>query len=724
MNYKGRLTITLKSDLCAGTGFSYAGLVDSDICTDNVGIPYIPARRIKGCLRQSSEDYLLGNVLTQRDIDRIFGVSGDDSAKGLYVSDAVLPEYEEIKSELLSVCDNPVVDSEKICCFFTHVQGQTKLKDGVAEDNTLRYTRVVNRFSLIDKKEMTFVSNLSFFTEEDSEEIVEKIKKIAKATRNIGLKRNRGLGSIKCSAEFTEVEPSYSEKSMGEEEVLLEFFIKNDSPLMLSREDDSESEKYIPGQALLGCLAGQYLRLTKTTSKEASTDPVFTDLFVNGVTKYMDLVPSENGKAFYPVPSYINKLKKTKALVNMLSFSDSEVYEEKYDPKDGNPPKKLKGQFAYISDDFCVKTKEIETQMVYHHTHKGESKNGEEGLLYCMEVVEPMQEFKGAIYVKRKYADFVTFLLKEGRLSFGKSKSAQYGACNLIGNVTYSTASQEKQIFSDHKEKIVITCLSDSVFINKNGEYTVDGQEIYSLISEQLKLSIPEKRNDDFSRMSISAKHITGYQATWNLRKVPIPAIAAGSCFVYEIDKPLSVFSPFIGVKNHEGYGHIRIDKASEMSYKVKTVDNNDFKITKKELSLTRDMVKKVLIDAVMDDLKLKAIEEKRMSKVSASTLGRITLMLKESMNKPNAKSEFEKRIRSFKRADVEKEGEKIYKYITFSGEDFEKDYSLSKEQEELKGALGMSDDDVKALIQERWTEYAMTVLTIQKYMKTEKKGV
>ena len=50
-----RLIITLKSDLCVGSGYSYAGIIDSDICYDALGLPYIPARRLKGCLREAAE---------------------------------------------------------------------------------------------------------------------------------------------------------------------------------------------------------------------------------------------------------------------------------------------------------------------------------------------------------------------------------------------------------------------------------------------------------------------------------------------------------------------------------------------------------------------------------------------------------------------------------------------------------------------------------------------
>lgn len=50
------LEIILNSDLCAGNGESAGNSVDSDVCIDDAGIPYIPSRRIKGCLKQAAFD--------------------------------------------------------------------------------------------------------------------------------------------------------------------------------------------------------------------------------------------------------------------------------------------------------------------------------------------------------------------------------------------------------------------------------------------------------------------------------------------------------------------------------------------------------------------------------------------------------------------------------------------------------------------------------------------
>ena len=61
------------------------------------------------------------------------------------------------------------------------------------------------------------------------------------------------------------------------------------------------------------------------------------------------------------------------------------------------------GKFISMDDSLAIDVKEVDTKMVYHHSHSGKSRGGEEGILYCMEVVEPMQEFTGRIYTKEKY---------------------------------------------------------------------------------------------------------------------------------------------------------------------------------------------------------------------------------------------------------------------------------------------------------------------------------
>ena len=49
-----KIKIELLSDLCTCSGETYNSMVDMDVVYDENGIPYIPAKRLKGCVRESA----------------------------------------------------------------------------------------------------------------------------------------------------------------------------------------------------------------------------------------------------------------------------------------------------------------------------------------------------------------------------------------------------------------------------------------------------------------------------------------------------------------------------------------------------------------------------------------------------------------------------------------------------------------------------------------------
>ena len=95
-----KLRITLKSDICPGSGYAYSGLVDSDVCFDDVGIPYIPGRRLKGCLKESADMLADNDYLEDTDCEVIFGKSGADRSGGILVGNAYIKGYEELREQL------------------------------------------------------------------------------------------------------------------------------------------------------------------------------------------------------------------------------------------------------------------------------------------------------------------------------------------------------------------------------------------------------------------------------------------------------------------------------------------------------------------------------------------------------------------------------------------------------------------------------------------------
>lgn len=743
MRKTGVLQITLKSDLCIGSGYSYAGIIDSDVCYDTCGIPYIPGKRLKGCLRETAENVLY-SLITEEDIKNIFGTAGNEKGCGLAIGNAYIENYDKIHAELDYVMKSypQLIQPQDILGQFTHVQAQTKIVDGVAEDTALRYTRVVNQYSPFDKtKEITFYAEI-FLDDNESHDKTKtneaKLENIAKATRNIGLKRNRGIGSVKCRIQKVELcqKPEYDKsdgEEYGEREYSISYVLRNEEPLMLSAKSDSHSEKYIAGQRVLGVLASKYLEYPG----KSADDEQFIDLFLNGKVKYTNAMPYKNEKIFYPAPEYVNYLKLSKKLVNtQFSYTDEE---EDYNPEHGNQPKKLKNKFVAIDNENKVEIADVDMSIIYHHSHKGESQGGNEGILYSVEAVRERQYFAGEIYVPGKYVDLVKALLENNELRFGKSTTAQYGKCVLVKELCVKERDSAAKKFKSGTD-IMITFLSDAIFVNASEDdsildYTVYYGDLQKIVANQLKIKFEAQEK---FRPMLQTKQITGYQSKWNLRKQPVPAIKAGSCLVYRLAEDAIISEDFIGERNQEGFGQIRVDSLEEHKYMmeecgvVKNDDPKDIqcnnKRTQKGIQYNNKLIQNILLERIMDKLRLDAITQDSLG-ISSSAIGRATLMLKESMdeNRDNAAqafSSFVNRVESIKNKEVKEEiTNKIIKKI---GKQMENGWSLvhilgykkTAEEVVLLKETGWDEARCKQEVNNRWGEYLLLILTQQKYMK------
>ena len=67
-NYK--LVLELKSPTLIGSGSGFGAEIDTDIVFDELGLPYIPSKRIKGCLRDAIKE-----------IEEMFSLAGVDLEK-------------------------------------------------------------------------------------------------------------------------------------------------------------------------------------------------------------------------------------------------------------------------------------------------------------------------------------------------------------------------------------------------------------------------------------------------------------------------------------------------------------------------------------------------------------------------------------------------------------------------------------------------------------------
>lgn len=722
MRKEGIIRIELKSDLCVASGYSYAGLVDSDICYDDCGIPYIPARRLKGCFKETAES-ILYSLLNENDCKLLFGCWGDNGTKGICFENAHIQNYDKIREEIARCIRVGALNKEDVFSSYTNIQAQTKLNDGVADDKSLRFTRVVNRMSLFNNKNMIFEAKVRF--EDDENASVEtKLHAVVGATKSIGLKRNRGNGAVSCclqdihpvnALDFSSVE------SEGEEEVRLDFIIKNIEPLMISGINDSASVNFIPGQNILGFLANEYLKME---NKDAS-DKAFSDLFLNGNTIYTNLYPCVDGKIFYPAPEYINRLKKSKKIVNSLfDLSKESEKDPSFNTNQNGQPKKLKGVFTTIEQENEVSLYEVGMKSVYHHSKKGDE------ILYKLDAIAEGQFFSGSIYVKEKYKGIVKELLVNSNISFGKSKSAEYGKCELVGKICEN---ENKDSFNAKAgDVIVVNMLSDGIFMGKN-DYSTDRNDVRSRIAEDLGINVETTSEKDLDIIQVT--QVIGFQSMWRLHKNPVPAIKAGSCYTFTLNKDVEIKKNFVGEKNHEGYGMISIKRFSEMTPGIEKKDVWELKLQTEEVKLQTEEVKLLLKNAYKNLICTYQIQERLSgepadSGFTKSKIGRITLMMNEAYNnckliKESFVRDLIKRIHSIKDKKVSELAEKkitkvideVDAQIEASGDKDNYLYAIKK----MLSILDNNGESIEILSQNDKDELYYNVLkawlTYEKYM-------
>lgn len=175
--------------------------VDSDVVHDRYGLPYFPAKRLKGLLYESAVEVkemaeaANMNFICQETIDELFGHAGDGvSVVQLIAEDLRLAEYETIKPDLeyLEETYPAYIRQEDVLQEFTSIRHQTAInkETGTAKDGSLRNIRVVD-------------AGLEFFGKWEIRNAREEhLKVLALAMQNLsaaGGKRNRGFGEISCS---------------------------------------------------------------------------------------------------------------------------------------------------------------------------------------------------------------------------------------------------------------------------------------------------------------------------------------------------------------------------------------------------------------------------------------------------------------------------------------------------------------------------------------------
>lgn len=582
-----KIRIELCSDLCAAAGDGFGSIIDTDICTDRYGIPFIPARRIKGILRDAAL------YIDSPSVDKIFGVSGDSKSGSLKISDAYIANHHTLEKEIIKNNLNP----EQVTELFTSVKASTAIgEDGSVKVNSLRFTRVLENSLPWDRESrIVFYADITI----DSD-LSDEFSDICKAVRHIGYKRNRGYGVVKCRFEETagNSQKFQFEKCIEDRKYILRYAVRNESALMIPGNDANVTQDYISGSSVIGLLGQEYL-------KKNNLDEQFKSIFMNNEVKFSNLyITDENLDEFIPVPGIFGKDKtdEKKKIYNIVNEENS-----------GKIIKPLKS--GYINSS--LKITKAETEIIYHNnlSTKGHG-------LYTQSCLSKGQVFRGSITADGKSMNVIAELLLNADIRLGRSKTAQYSVCRLESFEVSEIKEEKVKI----KNKTMFVLESDVIIRDECGTVTSSSVELLKALGIDGLIEFIHPAS------SIKYHNISGFNTAMCMHRPHVRAFGAGSVIVCETDCTEFDSVIYIGERQNEGYGKVRIFDSEDFM-------NNSVCLTLKDINdnEAEENISELISEIkYREDMRQKAISYARKNAyviraLTPSAVGRITMMTEEA---------------------------------------------------------------------------------------------
>ncbi len=565
---KGWLKITLKSELCAGSGESEAGLVDMKIALED-GIPVIPARRIKGALLTEGKEMASNGWIDEYFLEKLFGVQGEEKPGALRIGNAhlqkipkgslgvgapdkdiLIADYEKTARELRGVPDFQESLAEQ---FLTVERTRTALDTdaGVAHKTSLRTMQFIPRG-------LVFCSEIEVESQ-TGQDALKALEWCVKALRHLGTGITRGLGEVSCSLEW-EKHPDKkaavkTERPFDPEDFMeMDYEIELKTPVLFPGENGlyEDCGEQIPGAAVLGALAGMYIQ-DYGLGNTAHEDPDFQRIFLKDGVKFGYGFLKKGDRIFYPCPAHLSGVKgKTGKVANR--FADVE----------GNLRRTtIKGQICLENEILFTTSVEKELRMhharpqdrgIGHALHDRVPNTGADmGQLFQYVSLSKGQKFSGTLQGKagdlKKLADCLE--RRENRISLGRSRSAEYGQAEMKIFAKGGRKLDESREETADEKTFLIWLVTPMVLMDENASIHPDPE----IFRKMLKEEGVEALEDSI----VTCTKTAGYNSRWRLPVPQYEALDQGSVLAVKTARsPLELEKIRWGEMTGKGYGQIK----------------------------------------------------------------------------------------------------------------------------------------------------------------------
>lgn len=553
---KCEMKIELLSDLCVSDGGTYNSMIDIDVCYDKYGFPYIPAKRIRGCLRECGQElneWYGSNVIN---ITGLFGKKGHHTNRAsIRISDAYIEGSDEIRDSIIKKYpDNKLLHPQNILGMYTSIRSQTSMdyESGTARPHSLRTTRVIN-------KGLTFVAHIDILDEEKAASIVSELKRCCKMFRHMGLGRTRGLGKIKASI------PTYTNNDLKTDQTeakelqadstyRLDYSITLLEPVICKAVNGGEQNSldYIEGSKMMGIIASDMTDSEFILLINMKDDIIFSNAYI-----------TKDGERLTEVPGYIYSIKNDK------DHFINKMYETELNRETKEQLNQMKHSYVKISVDeegSVLLKSDVEMEIRNHHRRPADKSIGRamsseaDADFYQISSIAADQVFKGYIIGNGVQIEKIEQILKRHKTAYiGYSRMSEYGKVNIV--------TEEPRLInptSRTTDELMVNLVSPALIYNDRAMHSTDSED---LLNEILAcLGIGKGVTVKSVKKYVKYTSVGGFNVTWGMRKPTVYAFNQGTSLHIKLNKTVCIPDRpfFIGERNNEGFGECHITLKNE----------------------------------------------------------------------------------------------------------------------------------------------------------------
>lgn len=638
------LNITLKSDLCVGAGESYQSKVDQEVVYDDYGFPYIPAKRLRGCIREAALELVEFGKYTKENYDALFGKEGNQASKFI-LNDAHLKDHEQMLKDLQVCSDQSLKHPQNVLELYTYTRTQTKIDSatGIAQDNSLRTMRVV-------KKGLSFFANmeLNHLLKEEKDLLEEAIS----MTKHIGLNRTRGLGLVEMSVEQKEVKlegKSTGPINEGKNKISYDLYLSSNVLCKSVEGNQTRTQDYIEGGKILGLLA-ERLKDEKSEDKYKS----YKDLMSSDEIIASNAYIAYKNERCVPVKASYQKEKDQDFKNGQMKIKDILYLDPKVDKKDFER-QLTPVSYAWMTENYEIQ--DVETEIRYHHSRPedksiGHAKGNGEGEFYQLNSLKAGQVFKGYILANnREQASIIrNALRKRNTLRMGSGKLSEYGNVRIENIVIEAVEEKEENRVNEFELKLN----APLILYNENLMPTADVKDLTNYLSDLLghKLTLENS--------FLKYETIGGFNVSWNRRKQSMIVLGKGTVCTFKSDQKVNISllkDTFIGQRTSEGYGEVSVST-------LKDKHPHLYKSSEAEIAeekTTTNIIKDLNYQKKRRELLKEAREKAQARKVQTASLAKFRIIF----NEQNTLDAIKEQIEGICKNDKNKECKSMYNEIS-----------------------------------------------------------